>query len=95
MDEVSAPVVLAADLLPGAHGGIPIRIARDWNTRDAASGNVGYVTRFRIRKPFIEQYSVQEAGGRELREYWIPADDLGAFNDNIAGLIEVIHEFRP
>jgi hypothetical protein len=24
-------------------------IARDWNTRDAASGRVGYVTRFRVR----------------------------------------------
>jgi len=26
------------------------QIARDWNTKDAASGHVGYVTRFHVRR---------------------------------------------
>jgi hypothetical protein len=68
-----------------------IRIARDWNV--PASG-VGYVTQFRIRRDYLDRYAPQEAGGRELREYWIPAEDLGGFNQAIVGLIEVTWEFR-
>jgi len=72
-----------------------IRIARDWNTKDAASGHVGYVTRFHVRRSFLSRYAVQNAGGIALQEYWIPSEDLAAFNDNIVGNIEVTHEFRP
>ena len=68
-----------------------IKIARDWNVR--ASGS-GYVTRFEVREAFLARYAVQDAGGRAHREYWIPAEDLGAFNSAIVGEIEVIHEFR-
>jgi hypothetical protein len=37
---------------------------------------------------------VQDAGGRAHQEYWIPAEDLSAFNDAIVGEIEVVAEFR-
>lgn len=70
------------------------RIARDWNTKDEANGAVGYVTRFSVRTSFLANYEPQEAGGRDLREYWIPAEELGAFNDAIVGSIEVISEWR-
>jgi hypothetical protein len=43
---------------------------------------------------FLERYGVQTAGGRVHQEYWIPAEDLPAFNANIAGEIEVIAEFH-
>ena len=66
------------------------RIARDWNV--PASGT-GYVTRFRIRSDFLERYQVQEAGGRAHLEYWIPAEDLAAFNAAIVGEIEVIAQY--
>ncbi|HVZ94604.1 MAG TPA: hypothetical protein VG797_08840 [Phycisphaerales bacterium] len=66
------------------------KIARDWNV--PASGS-GYVTRFRVRSDFIARYEVQEAGGREHLEYWIPAEDLPAFNDAIEGQIEVVARF--
>jgi hypothetical protein len=72
-----------------------VGIARDWNTKDPNSGHVGYVLRFEVRTSYLDGYQVQEAGGRDCREYWIPADDLEAFNDNIVGPIVVIHEFRP
>jgi hypothetical protein len=72
-----------------------IRIARDWNTQDPASGYVGYVTRFQVRTEFLNQYPVQFAGGSDLREYWIPSEDLEEFNQTLIGQIEVIHEFRP
>ncbi|MEI9993088.1 MAG: hypothetical protein WDM91_00725 [Rhizomicrobium sp.] len=68
-----------------------IKIARDWNV--PASGS-GYVTRFAVAKAFLDLYSVQEAGGRSHLEYWIPAEDLDAFNAAIVGKIEVIAEFR-
>ena len=68
-----------------------IKIARDWNVR--ASGS-GYVTRFRVAKAFLDRYPVQEAGGRSRLEYWIPAEDLAAFNAAIVGEIEVVAEFR-
>lgn len=66
-------------------------IARDWNV--AASG-VGYVTRFRVRRDFLDRYDVHQVGGRTILEYWIPADDLAEFNANIVGTIEVVAEFR-
>jgi hypothetical protein len=68
-----------------------IKIARDWNVR--ASGS-GYVTRFRVRREFIDQYQAQDAGGREHQEYWIPAEDLDAFNSAIVGEIEIVREFK-
>jgi hypothetical protein len=71
-----------------------IRIARDWNTRDPNSGHVGYVLRFRVRSEYISRFEAHEAGGRELREYWIPADELGEFNESIVGDIKLLHEFR-
>jgi hypothetical protein len=67
-----------------------VKIARDWNV--PASGK-GYVTRFHVAKRFLDQYQVQEAGGREHLEYWIPAADLPAFNAALLGEIEVIAEF--
>ncbi len=38
-----------------------IKIARDWNV--AASGR-GFVTRFCVRKDFLDSYEVREVGGR-------------------------------
>jgi hypothetical protein len=67
------------------------RIARDWNV--AASG-AGFVMRFEVRRAFLEHYTVHEAGGRAHREYWIPAEDLPAFNAAIVGPIVVVAEFR-
>ncbi|WJK33155.1 ADP-ribosylation/crystallin J1 [Solwaraspora sp. WMMA2065] len=66
-------------------------IARDWNV--PASG-AGYVTRFRVRRHFLDRYDVHQVGGRTILEYWIPAEDLPALNANIIGVIEVVAEFR-
>jgi hypothetical protein len=67
-----------------------VKIARDWNV--PASGR-GYVTRFRVVKSFLDKYDIHAAGGRDLREYWIPADDVPAFNAAIIGEIEIVAEF--
>ena len=70
------------------------QIARDWNVRDAASGFVGYVTRFAVRDDFLARYPVHTVGSREHQEYWIPAEHLDELNANMVGLIDVVVEFR-
>ena len=70
--------------------GYAIKIAREWNVE---AGGKGFVTRFRVRREFLARYDVQEAGGRDHLEYWIPAEDLPDFNGAIVGLIEVTAEF--
>jgi hypothetical protein len=67
------------------------QIAEKWNARDSG---VGYVTRFRVRKAFMDNYPVHQVGGAIHTEWWIPAEDLECMNDNIVGLIEVTGEFR-
>lgn len=68
-----------------------VKIARDWNVR--ASG-AGFATRFEVLKSFLDAYEVHEAGGQAHREYWIPAEELDAFNAAIVGDVEVVAEFR-
>ncbi len=68
-----------------------VQIARDWNAKHEG---VGYVTRFRVRNEYLSRYEVQTVGGSVHREYWIPAEDLASFNDNIVGRIELVAEFR-
>jgi hypothetical protein len=67
------------------------QIARDWNTR--TGDGKGYVTRFRVRAAFLDNYERHVVGGRVHEEYWIPAEDLEEFNRNIVGSIEVIQSF--
>jgi len=68
-----------------------VQIARDWNV--PASGS-GFVTRFHVRRSLMDRYPVETVGARMHTEWWVPAEDLEELNDNIVGLIEVIHEFR-
>ena len=70
-----------------------IQIARDWNAKYNEPKR-GYVTRFRVRKSFLDRFEVRTVGGTAHREYWIPAEDLDDFNRNLVGEIEVIAEFK-
>jgi hypothetical protein len=65
------------------------KIARQWNV---PHGGVGYVTRFDVRKDYLDRFPVQQAGGRDVLEYWIPAEELGEFNANLTG--PIIEEAR-
>ncbi len=69
-----------------------VQIARDWNAR-LNDDRVGYVTRFQVRKDFLDAYERKIVGASKHEEYWIPAEDLENFNSNIVGQIEVIAEF--
>jgi hypothetical protein len=68
-----------------------VQIARDWNVK---ADGAGYVTRFSVLSDFLAAYPIQQAGGREHLEYWIPSEDLTAFNAAIVGEIEIVAEFR-
>ena len=49
-----------------------VEIARDWNTRDEASGFAGYVLRFRVETDFLARYPERIAGAARHRELWVP-----------------------
>ena len=68
-----------------------VKIVHEWIVPDSGAG---YVTRFKVRRAFLSRYQIQNAGGKDLQEYWIPAEDLAEFNQNIIGPIEVIRHFR-
>ena len=67
-----------------------IMIARDWNVKHSG---VGYVTTFLVNADYLSQYEVQQVGGRNILEYWIPAEELEEFNKHIIGKIEVLAKF--
>jgi hypothetical protein len=66
-------------------------IAIKWNI--PASG-IGFVTKFLVKKSFMDEYETHKVGGEAHTEWWIPAEDLEELNDNIVGLIEVVGEYR-
>jgi hypothetical protein len=66
-------------------------IAIKWNI--PASG-VGFVTKFLVKKIFMDKYETHKVGGESHTEWWIPAEDLEELNDNIVGLIEVVGEYK-
>jgi hypothetical protein len=47
-----------------------IEIATRWNIKDSG---VGYVTRFQVRKRFMDRYQIQKVGGAHHTEWWVPA----------------------
>jgi hypothetical protein len=68
------------------------QIARDWNAKYNAD-KICFVTKFEVRKEFLDRYEIKVVGGATHEEYWIPAEDLEEFNRKIVGKIEVISEF--
>ena len=71
-----------------------VQIARDWNVKDSG---FGCVTCFNVCAEFMRPYAQRTVGARTHTEWWIPAADLEALNENLVGAIEVTHEFgaRP
>jgi hypothetical protein len=66
------------------------RIAREWNV---AHEGVGHVTAFEVRKAFLDRYQPRQAGGRDLLEYWIPAEELDDFNAALVGPIRLVASY--
>lgn len=70
------------------------QIACDWNTKDATSGNAGFVTRFEVLSDYLRHFTVHTVGNATHQEYWIPAEEMAQFNQAIVGLIAVIAEYH-
>ena len=70
-----------------------VQIAKEWNTRDKASGFVGYVTRFEVDDEYVAKFERQIVGAKMHEELWVPAEELDEFNSHIIGLIEVTQTF--
>lgn len=66
-------------------------ITIEWNIR---TSGVGYVTKFHVKKSFMDSYAIHKVGSNIHTEWWIPAEDMEDLNRNIVGLIEVIGEYR-
>ena len=67
------------------------KIAREWNVPHRG---VGFVTQFDVDRAFLDTYELHQVGGRDVLEYWIPAEDLDSFNAHIAGAIKVVAGYR-
>jgi hypothetical protein len=65
-------------------------IAQRWNVKDSKHGAV---TRFQVRASFMSNYAIQQVGASHHTEWWVPAEELEALNDNIVGVIEIIREY--
>lgn len=70
------------------------KIARDWNSTRPSPNNLGFVTRFEIDEATAARYEVQDAGGHEHQELWVPSNQVGRFNKGIIGLIEVVATYK-
>jgi hypothetical protein len=46
-----------------------------------------------VETGYLQRFDVHDVGGRDLREYWIPASELEEFNSHIVGPIEVLSEW--
>jgi len=66
------------------------QIAIQWNV---PASRLGFITRFRVLKSFMDRYRVHQVGSPIHTEWWIPAENLEELNKNIVGQIEVIDEY--
>ena len=69
------------------------QIAKEWNAPDEFSGYSGFVTAFEVDADYISKFAVQNVGGFEHNELWIPSEELVEFNGHIVGQIDVLAAF--
>jgi hypothetical protein len=66
------------------------KIAREWNVPHAG---VGYVMEFDVDAAYLERFAVQQVGGRDVLELWVPAEESEEFNAHIVGRIRMIARY--
>ncbi len=70
---------------PVCNSGYAIQIARDWNTKDKENGSVGIVLYWDMPYSYMNQFKKRIVGSANHEEYWVPAEKLEEFNQNIVG----------
>lgn len=68
-------------------------IVREWNTSDAVSGFVGFVTELDVSYSLVSRYQTHAVGRTNHRELRVPSRELDAFNAGIRGPIRVVSHF--
>src|SRR5215216_2851808 len=67
------------------------QVASDWN---AINGQyAGYVTQFKVEDQYLNEFEKHTIGESDHEEFWIPADELEAFNQHITGHIKVVEAY--
>jgi hypothetical protein len=69
------------------------QIAHDWNTRDQSSGFSGFVTSFEVATSYLSKFEPHTVGSSTHVEFWIPANELTAFNQAIVGTVHLVEGF--
>lgn len=67
------------------------QIARDWNTKYDAFA--GFVTQFEVDDYYVSKFKVEQVGGKEHLELWVPAEKLEESNQHITSKIKVLEAF--
>jgi len=65
-------------------------IAREWNVPHAGVGNA---REFDMDAEYLERFAVQQVGGPDVLELWVPAEELEEFNAHIVGGIRQIARY--
>jgi len=66
------------------------KIAREWNVPHAGVGNA---PEFDVDAEYLERFAVQQVGGRDVLELWVPAEERVEFNAHIVGGIRMIARY--
>jgi hypothetical protein len=66
------------------------QITKEWNV---PTYGIGHVLQFKVNDEYLSRFEIQKVGLDHHLEYWIPAEDLDQFNQNIIGKIELISSF--
>jgi len=64
------------------------QIASGWNAKNGQYA--GYVTQVKVEDQYLGQFEKHTVGESQHAEYWIPAEELEAFNQHLLGLIRVV-----
>jgi hypothetical protein len=64
-----------------------------WNIHDENSNFSGFVTAFDVDSAYLSQFEIQNVGGTQHNELWIPSEELANFNTHIIGKIRVIEAY--
>lgn len=67
------------------------QIAIDWNAKNGQYA--GYVTQLKVDDQYLAQFEKHAVGETEHEEFWIPAEELDAFNQHILGHIKVVEAY--
>jgi hypothetical protein len=67
------------------------KITKEWNV---PAYGTGFILEFDMSEEFLKKYSIENVGGEEHNELWVPAEELDEFNKNIIGEIRLVEIYE-